>query len=68
MDNGTQQNPNSLTEAIEQLEQHLRHLRDDEADLLALATGGAPPSAAPRVVPFPGAVNGRWEKAPATPC
>ncbi|MGE9764132.1 class I SAM-dependent methyltransferase [Pseudomonas sp. PDM20] len=53
MDNGTQQNPNSLTEAIEQLEQQLRHLRDDETDLLALATGSAPPAEAPRVVPFP---------------
>lgn len=52
MDKGTQQNPNSLTEAIEQLEQQLRHLRDDETDLLALAAGSAPPAQSPRVVPF----------------
>jgi SAM-dependent methyltransferase len=53
MDNGTQQNPNSLTEAIEQLEQQLRRLRDDETDLRALATGRTPPAEAARVVPFP---------------
>lgn len=53
MDNRTQQQPGSLTEAIEQLEQQLRHLRDDETDLLALATGSATPPEAPRVVPFP---------------
>jgi SAM-dependent methyltransferase len=52
MDNGTQQHPDSLGEAIEQLEQQLRHLRDDETDLLALARGRTPPAEA-RVMPFP---------------
>ncbi|WP_448682210.1 class I SAM-dependent methyltransferase [Pseudomonas nicosulfuronedens] len=53
MDNRIQQHPDSLTEAIEQLEQQLRHLKDDETDLLALAVGARSTTQAPRVVPFP---------------
>lgn len=47
------QHPGSLSEAIEQLEQQLRHLKDEESNLLSLATGGTPPTEAPRVLPFP---------------
>lgn len=53
MDNRFQQHPGSLSEAIEQLEQQLRHLRDGEADLLAFATDSPSPAQAPRVLPFP---------------
>lgn len=53
MDDRTQQHPGSLTDVIEQLEQQLRHLHDDETDLLALAMGSAPAPPAARVVPFP---------------
>lgn len=47
------QHPGSLSEAIEQLEQQLRHLKDEESNLLSLATGGTPPTEVPRVLPFP---------------
>jgi len=53
MDNRFQQHPGSLSEAIEQLEKQLRHLRDDETDLLAFATSSQPPAQSPRVLPFP---------------
>lgn len=53
MDKGIPQHPDSLTQAIEELEQQLRHLRDDETDLLTLAAGSAPAAQAPRVLPFP---------------
>lgn len=53
MDKRIQQHPDSLTQAIEQLEQQLRHLKDDETDLLALAVGARPAMPTPRVLPFP---------------
>ncbi|MFR0690055.1 hypothetical protein ACLUTX_11705 [Enterobacterales bacterium AE_CKDN230030158-1A_HGKHYDSX7] len=53
MDKRFQQPSDAFTQAIEQLEEQLRHLKHDEADLLALATGRIAPAQAPRVLPFP---------------
>ncbi|QRY78801.1 class I SAM-dependent methyltransferase [Pseudomonas sp. PDNC002] len=53
MDDRTRQHPQSLNEAIEELEQQLQRLKDGDGDLLALAAGGSAPTESPRVVPFP---------------
>nr|WP_294978656.1 class I SAM-dependent methyltransferase [uncultured Pseudomonas sp.] len=53
MDNLTQQNPESLRQAIEELEQQLHRIKDSNSELLALATGHASLEERPRVLPFP---------------
>lgn len=53
MDNRSQQNPESLNQAIEQLEKQLRRIKDSDPDLLALARAGTQPVPVSRVVPFP---------------
>ncbi|WEJ70847.1 MULTISPECIES: class I SAM-dependent methyltransferase [unclassified Pseudomonas] len=53
MDNRTQQNPASIAQAIEELEQQLRRIKDSNTELLALAIGQSTPMAQSRVLPFP---------------
>ncbi|MCP8466512.1 class I SAM-dependent methyltransferase [Pseudomonas sp. ZM23] len=53
MDNRSQQNPDSLNQAIEQLERQLRRIRDSAPDLMELARIGTEPPPSPRVVRFP---------------
>ncbi|WP_152224751.1 class I SAM-dependent methyltransferase [Pseudomonas sp. SCB32] len=53
MDNRTQQNPESIKQAIEELEQQLRRIKDSNSQLLALATGHSAPVEQSRVLPFP---------------
>lgn len=53
MDNRPPQNPESLNQAIEQLEQQLRRIKERNAELLALATGRVAPQEHSRVLPFP---------------
>lgn len=53
MDNRTQQNPESITQAIEELERQLRRIKDSNSELLALAIGHSTPVEQSRVLPFP---------------